>query len=460
MKRILLSLVLGCSLIAHAQAQCSAKFSYTANNNIVTFSAADSLAYGSSWDFGDGNVNWGAISLSHNYNNPGTYSVKHWVTDTITKCSDSSVQSISVQFTPSCSASFGYYIDSIHLGHYFFYDASTIIGSNYLGAQWTIDGAVIANNTQTFSSDFTQTGTYHVCEQIKTSSGCASSSCQDILVPTIDSCNLNASFTYTPEQSNPSAIMFSPTMDTGTNVSYSWYFGDGIYDSTKNPVHIFAKGIYYVNLTLQKRFTNTTNCNANFSAPVYINIGPADTCSINFTYTANPGKPNVISFTENSGQPIASQQWAIYKGWESLVVNSAALAYLKGNNPTYTFPDSGYYFITLKITTDAGCASSTAAEIFIDSIARGTVLPNSVTQMPVYPNPATNNVNLLVTLPSNNNIGVNIYSAVGNLIITKQIAGTSGDNRLSIPVQNLKPGVYYIKINYGSEVKRSRFQKL
>jgi hypothetical protein len=31
---------------------------------------------------------------------------------------------------------------------------------------------------------------------------------------------------------------------------------------------------------------------------------------------------------------------------------------------------------------------------------------------------------------------------------------------LSIPVQNLKPGVYYIKINYGSEVKRSRFQKL
>jgi len=448
-----------CTLFVHAQAQCNAAFTYTISNNFVYFNAVDSSLYASSWAFGDGTTGWSDYTM-HEYSAPGIYTVKHVVIDTLNNCRDSSVQNISVQFTPGCTASFSYFNDSTHLDQYSFYDASTIIGSNYLNSQWLINGAVLDSNSQSFSYTFTQTGTYHVCEQIQTSSGCASSSCRDILVANVDSCNLNASFTYTAGQSNPFAIAFSPATDTGTNISYSWYFGDGTYDSTKNPVHVFSKGIYYVSLNIQKPFVNTVSCTANYSAPVYINIGPADTCSIGFSYIADTARPNAISFIQNSGQTVASEEWSIYKGWDSLAVNGGALALLQNANPTYSFSDTGYYFITLKITTQVGCISYTSSEIYIDSVAPGAAKPNSIAQMPAYPNPAANNVNLNIPMNADNNITINIYTAMGNLIITQQFAGTAGNNQITIPVQTLQSGVYYMEINYGNQVKRSRFQKL
>jgi len=455
MKRILLLFVLAFSMHAHAQSQCNATFTYTINNNVVTFNSTDSIIHGvSMWYPGDGSVNWGSY-LSYAYNAPGTYTVKHFVIDSVSNCSDSSVQTINVQFMPSCSASFQYYSDSTNLSHYFFYDQSTIIGSSYKSFQWTINGAVVSQD-ESFAYIFPQTGSYQVCEQIGSYSGCTSTICKNISVIHLDSCTLNVSFTYSPEQSNPLAIKFSSTTETNSNVSYNWYFGDGTYDTSKSPVHLYTKGIY--NATLQEAIRNDSliTCSSSSTATIYVNIGPADTCSANFTYTANPTKPNVISFTANSGQPIVSQQWTIFKNYDS-----ADEIILQTNNPTYTFTDSALYYVSLKVVTESGCTANSNLQIVVmDSIAANTANPNSAQQIPAYPNPATNNVNLNVPLTANNNITINIFSAMGNLIITKQIAGIAGSNAITIPVQSLQSGVYYIQINYGNETSRSRFQKL
>jgi len=460
MKKILLLSIFACSLFAHVQGQCNAKFTYTVNNNIVNFISADTAIQGVSiWYPGDGSVNFGNF-LSYAYYASGTYTAKHIVMDSTTNCLDSSVQSISVQFTPSCSASFYYNVDSLSLGHYSFFDNSTIIGALQKTIQWTVNDS-LAGEFESFNYAFPQAGTYRVCEQLTTTSGCVSSSCQDISVSKIDSCNLNAAFSYYGQQSNPLEIHFSTTIDNGANISYHWYFGDGVSDTAKNPVHIYVKGVYSASLFLEKLFLNTEDsCTSYFSEPVYVNIGPADTCSINFTYASNAGKPNLISFTENSGQPMVSQEWTIYKGWDTLSLYSGPLAYLQSNNPTYTFTDSGSYFVTLKTTTQSGCIDSTSAHIFIDSVSANTASPNSISQLPAYPNPATNSVKLNVPLTASNNIIVNIYSAMGNLIITKQVAGLTGNNQITIPVQSLQSGVYYLEINYGNQVKRSQFQKL
>lgn len=455
MKRILLLSAFICILFVHAQSQCNAKFTYVITNNVVNFNSADSLTQGvSMWYPGDGSVIWGSY-ISYAYNTPGSYTVKHIVIDSLNNCRDSSVQIISVQFTPSCSASFNYFRDSTSLSHYFFYDQSTIIGSSYKSFQWTINGTAVSTDGS-FSYVFTQAGTYHVCEEIASYSGCTSTSCKDISITALDSCTLNASFTYGANQSNPLSIKFTPAADTNTAVSYSWYFGDGTYDTAKTPVHIYAKGIYNASLQKARKTDSLIDCSAFYGATVYVNIGSGDTCSASFTYTANTVNPNIISFTANNGESLASQQWTIIKNYDS-----ANAVILQTNNPTYTFADSGLYYVTLKVVTQSGCTAYDYWQpIFVDSLTADTARPNSVIRMPAYPNPATSNVNLNIALTANNNITVNIYSAMGNLIITKQITGIVGNNQITIPVQSLQSGVYYMEINYGNEVKRSRFQKL
>ncbi len=468
MKRILFALFIIASVGTKAQTKCNAAFTYTINKNIVSFSSADSLPYAASiWYFGDGNIGW-ASYYTYNYNSPGTYTVKHVVTDSSAGCADSSVQIINVNFTPSCAAAFQYSRDSTHLSNYFFYDASTIVGGSISSYSWTINNNVVAN-TQSFGYAFPQAGTYNVCEQIQTSSGGSSQSCQNVIVSSTDSCSLKVSFTYSPQPSNPLAVQFASIVNTNSTVSYSWNFGDSTSDSTKNPVHVYSKGIYYPILYVFSA-DSILNCSAYYTIPVYVNIGPADTCSVSFTYSANPSNPNQISFTANSGQPIASQNWTIvnaYAQFDSLPFNynnpidSSGFIHINGNNPTYVFADSGTYSAMVQITTQAGCVVSSGWQyIGIDSIAKNALAPDSSSQVTAYPNPATNSVNLNLALPSSSNVIINIFNSMGNLILTQQSAGTAGSNQVAIPVQTLKPGVYYVEINYGGYTKRSRFQKM
>src|SRR5579871_1274068 len=470
MKKVLLSSMIFLAFHLSSKAQCNAAFTYSITNNIVNFMSADSLPYGASvWYFGDGSAGW-ASYFTHPYNASGTYSVKHIVYDSLNHCSDSTVKVITVNFTPSCNASFSYYQDSTHLGNYYFYDQSAIIGSYFASATWTINGSTVndtlINQGQAFNYSFTKPGIYHVCEMLQTSSGCTSSSCQDINVVHVDSCSLNIIFTDAKENSNPFAIQFTSTVNTSStaNVSYSWYFGDGATDTTKNPIHTYTKGIYNVTAYAFYTDSNKLSCSSYYYAPLYVNIGPVYTCSINFTYTANSSKPNEISFAATGGQVFSTEEWYIAKTFsqtDSFFVDTSNYVQLNSIDPKYTFTDSGYYWVRVQATTQSGCiVISNWQTLYIDSALANVQSPDSASRIAAYPNPATNTVNLSLALPSNNTISINIYSSSGILVLTKQVSGVAGNNQVALPVQNLKPGVYYAEINYGSFTKRSRFQKM
>ena len=124
--------------------QCNASFTYTTEKDKVNSSVLDSsvnkISY---WNFGDGNAASfnGLYHLSNIYN-PGRYTVKHIIIDSINNCTDSSIQIISVNYDVPCKASF------VTNSHFFsgneitfsYYPSSTV-GSGYITQySWTVDG--------------------------------------------------------------------------------------------------------------------------------------------------------------------------------------------------------------------------------------------------------------------------------------------------------------------------------
>lgn len=443
------------SLKAQNQRSCNAAFTYTINQNMVSFSPVDSFAQQGEWIFGDGNSSWG-LYVTNSYAASGTYKVTHIVSDSAI-CSDTSLQTITVNFTISCLVDITYSIDSGSLNspsfnnQYIFTAQPSVIGSTVKNYSWTIDSTISTDSTNnSFRYKFLHLGTHHVCVQLQTYSGCVATKCIDIPVKNIDSCT--ASYTYTVSPENPLLVTFKPSPDS-SNYKYQWYF-NGVEDTASHPVHLFSKGVSEIYLVISKYDSAVNVCSASAAGSISVGLGPADTCSLNFSYTINPSMPNQVSFIAQGGQPLVSQDWTIIALPDSTGIT------LQSNNPVYNFTDTGYYLIKLKAVTQAGCIDSVLQEILIDSFPRNATASNQSQLLNAYPNPASNQVSININLPENTSVMVNIFSVSGNIVATKKLEGFAGANIISMPVQNLQSGIYYIEIKYGNETKRSRFQKM
>jgi hypothetical protein len=53
-----------------------------------------------------------------------------------------------------------------------------------------------------------------------------------------------------------------------------------------------------------------------------------------------------------------------------------------------------------------------------------------------------------------------VYNAYGFAVATNKVSAQKGINNLSVPVNNLRPGLYFVEMQYGKHKNRTRFQKL
>ena len=449
------------TLRAQTADTCNAWFQYYYSGNSVIFVPLDSNASIQEWDFGDSSssivhVGPGSLPLvTHVYHHSSAWTVTHTVRDTLRGCTSSVTQQV-ISPSDSCSVNIGYFTDAFsdtsRQGYYYF-NANTSVPSYFISSYtWSVDGvtqSVSSNNL--FGYGFQQTGNHQVCVQLQSNYGCNASQCIQVQVQNIDSCS--ASFTYAASPDNPLLFSFTP-VPNNPNYNYSWRI-DSTTTTDRQPTYQFKrKGTYEVNLSITKRDSSGAACTAKTMITVQAGYGPADTCSLNLTYNINPNKPNQVSFIAQSGQRLISQEWTILRVLDSSVVT------LQNNNPVYNFTDSGFYFISLKAVTQAGCTAYAYGQLYIDSVMNNPAHTNDSSIVNSYPNPASNQINLNINLTTSKNITINVFSLSGNMVATKQVSGFAGSNIISIPVQNLQSGMYYVEIKYGNETRRSRFQKL
>ena len=176
---------------------------------------------------------------------------------------------------------------------------------------------------------------------------------------------------------------------------------------------------------------------------------PPDTCTIAFTAVRKDHKPNQYDFSVIDPERYNSISWTIM-GPDSLFAGP-----YHGPGFSYTFPDTGYYNVFVTAEARSGCSVYNGQAIHIDSVPNG-----AGRYIESYPNPATTQVTLYLTLTSYSTINVRVYTSMGGLVLTRTVSGYPGVNQITLPIANLPTGVYYIELQYGDTILRSKVQKL
>ncbi len=293
------------------------------------------------WDFGDGSVST-QQSPSHTYASPGSYVACLTITTTGGQCTNSTCQNVVIQSSQTCSAYFGYNVQS---GSY---------TADFIDTSWTSSGSITSwawdfgdgstSNLQNPSHTYATTGNYQVCLTITGINGCTDTYCSrvDILGPY---CTSNF-FSY---GSNPLQASFVDNSSSSSTITgWAWDFGDGNTSNLQNPVHTYAAGGYfYVCLTI----STNSGCNDTYCDSVY--IGTSSSCQSIFSAQVNGG---VVTFTDNSIPSNHSGLWDFGDGntlwtWNSLPVN-------------HQYFSVGTFVVCLTIT-DSLCYSTTCDTVVI-----------------------------------------------------------------------------------------------
>ncbi len=280
--------------------------------------------------------------------------------------------------------------------------------------------------------------------------------------------------------------------DSITGTQQHWYFGDSTQLGFGNNVgvtHTYARpGSYLVSLVVRNA---ATGCHDSSSQVITIS-SPSPQCSIGFYYSHDSTTSNnLYSFYASpylAGATEDSVTWTI---------NGNVAGY--GNNLNHVLPP-GQYTICATLSTNLGCRTQGCQTIQVgDSTATPpidippdtaitippnippdsnvTTPPDTSGRLPVdsaywptsdslasylssFPNPVSGQVHMELKTEKAVMIYIRVYNSMGGMVQTVVVSGIQGNNQLSLDVSNLQSGIYYIQIQYGNEIKRSRIQKL
>ena len=157
----------------------------------------------------------------------------------------------------------------------------------------------------------------------------------------------------TTEGCEPTTINFVSTVNQPGGTC-AWTFGTGATSSNCNPSFEYTTaGSYDVSFS----YTNTIGCSSSITQTGYITIHSQPVAH----YSASPQPTTIIDptvhFNDLSTGVIDSWLW-----------NFGNLGTSTIQNPTYVFPDTGYYLVELIVTNTNGCADTTAGWIGIDPV--------------------------------------------------------------------------------------------
>ncbi|HEY6160047.1 MAG TPA: T9SS type A sorting domain-containing protein, partial [Bacteroidia bacterium] len=172
--------------------------------------------------------------------------------------------------------------------------------------------------------------------------------------------------------------------------------------------------------------------------------------------------------------------------YDSLIVEeysdcpgNATRIYAKGNTVLATSPATNSIFVpapnqwrtdTINLNALAGSSplyfrfvakTGYGNQMYIDNInlsagGLGVVPLDNNSFVHVYPNPASNNVNIDVSTSTDDPIVITVFDATGRVVRKTEQENAGGSNRISMDVSQLREGIYLVKTQCGALVKTQR----
>jgi len=201
---------------------------------------------------------------------------------------------------------------------------------------------------------------YVVKHLVSDAGGCADSISQTITVyPTPVIC-----FTDSASGCVPLTVDFTDcSLFAGT---CSWNFGDGSPPETNcNPTHIFSNpGCYDVTLTV----TSPAGCQVTLMQPCYVEGFPWPTADFESTPVEITIMNPLVNFIDKS---TGATSWRWNFGDTTTTGDTSTV-----QNPTYNYPDTGCYNVTLILENQYGCTDTIVKPVCIIDIS-SIYVPNA-----------------------------------------------------------------------------------
>jgi len=453
----IVNIIADCNLVANFSwtTVTTSPLTIAFQNLSVPLSSSDSIT----WNFGDNTISHD-VSPHHTYANAGTYTVClriYRINTGSAPCVREICKTIVVTSPCNLQAYFSAQPDPNHPLRMKFTNLSAPIHATD-SVRWTFgDGSSVSGlqsdpNVANPTHIYANAGTYTVCIRVKKNintspNPCVAEYCKQVVVT--PPCNVQVDFSWRLDSSNRRKVYFTNlTVSPTAAASAKWTFGDGTTANTWNAVHEYAQpGRYIVCL----RIEFGPNCVREKCDTIFI-PHPVPTClelsKFHFEKFSNDNQK--YKFTPGYINTALQQTWTIKR------LNGPAgipPVILHQNNPTYLFQDTGYYNVCLRAVTLGGCVKEFCRTIHIERVA-------NVCELQAYPNPTSGLINVNVRLNQPETIHAFIYNSLNVLVKEKHQQGNTGNNLVSINVNDLAAGLYTIKLIYGNKTCYARFQKL
>ncbi|MEI9957886.1 MAG: PKD domain-containing protein [Ferruginibacter sp.] len=437
---------------------CTLKADYswsatTTNPSVINFhnlstplSSTDSIR----WTFGDGTTSLD-VNPTHTFAQPGIYTVclrvkKNNNASGTGPCVSEICKTVVVQSACNIQIGFTMRADSVNT-HKIYFTNTTITPTAASTAVWHFgDGATAT--TWNAVHEYAQAGTYRVCLNVTAGPNCTKEICDTIVVRNPPpSCTEISLFSFEKFSNDSQKFKFTPNF-IGTDVNYTWTFGDATGSHDVIATHRYAAaGVYTACLTAWRSAACATTTCKEIRVLPQINC---DSIHVGYTYQKDPIVVNKLYFYANANWTILDQTWTITK----IAPATTTPVILHQNNPVYVFTDTGYYNVCLKAITSGGCVKEYCSVIHIEHVS------SNVCELQAYPNPTNDIVNVNVSLTQAGPIDAYVYNSLNVQVKDKHIQGVVGNNVVSISLSGLTAGIYTIKVLYGGRYCYAKFTKL
>ncbi|MEM8528845.1 MAG: PKD domain-containing protein [Bacteroidota bacterium] len=391
------------------------------------FSSPINNDYSTIWRFGDGDSSM-LKNPSHTYDSVGNYDVELEITSPI-GCVASRLFEDWVRIVPPLEADFSFTYNSCNAEPVNFVDLSQANGNPPDSWEWLFgdgESSDLQNPTHLFQRAGEQTITLNV----------ALGECEGSLTKTLLYYPVPQEVTIAQNGGifcGATTINFEnlsiPIVDE--NYGVTWDFGDGGRSNELSPSYNYSEiGIFPVSLEI----SSPSGCINSATFENFVQIDPQPIANFSFI----PQQPTFNNPTVNF---IDSSQFASTYEW----IFNQGEAFSSLNNPTYTFPDTGFQEITLIVTHESGCQDSITQQLDIPPIVK-FFIPNAFS-----PNDDGRNDEFL---PQGIVLGIrdyelSIWNRWGNLVFQTNDPFQAWDGKIdNLRTEGTQAGTYVYHISY------------